>query len=65
MNPMFLYLALVLQLFILIFALFQLASIQTSTRESQENSAKTVLLLTVLANAQGATREDVDRALGK
>ena len=55
----------IFQASITLFALYSLWSTAASARECQQSLHKAVVLLTVMANQQGATQADVENALGK
>lgn len=59
------FLAAFLGLIICALGLYQLSVIATAARDTQENTAKAVVLLTVLANKQGASEDDIKKATAK
>mgnify|MGYP006278867311 CR=1 FL=1 len=64
-SPIVVYLAALLVLILGGLVVYQLSAIATATREMQDNTAKSAVLLTVLANKQGASEDDVKKAMGK
>lgn len=59
------FIILCVQTIVSLIMLYNLVSINVASRESQQSLDKVVVLLTVLANQQGATQADVEKALGK
>lgn len=64
-SPIVIYLAALMVLILGGLTVYHLSAIATAARETQDNTAKTAVLLTVLANKQGASEEDVKKAIGK
>ncbi|NDD28010.1 MAG: hypothetical protein EB084_07065 [Proteobacteria bacterium] len=64
-SPIVYFLAGFTHFIILAFVLYQISATAAASRETQQNTERMVLLLTVMANKQGASDDDIKKALGR